>query len=193
MLHLGTKLYATLKLFPSSGVYKLFFHSTFQANMFLEVWGFFILLFSSGNGNELNDFLWTSVALDKLHKDPKHSLWAKFCHNYHWVLLPWCSGLQHLPNVYSWKPQKSKYCLISVSGISPFMSDNFVCFSCSETWGTWSACGTEWRRSAMLTWALRPVVVLKTLWLFVPEIKWNCNTTFWYHHLTYSLKASGPY
>lgn len=73
MLHLGTKLYATLKLFPSSGVYKLFFHSTFQANMFLEVWGFFILPFSSGNGNELNDFLWTSVALDELHKDPKHS------------------------------------------------------------------------------------------------------------------------
>lgn len=117
---------------------------------------FLILPLSSGNGNELNNFLWTSVALDELQKDHKHSFSARLGHNYHLSFVPWGSGLQHLPDVYSWKPQKSKYCLISVRGISPFRSDNFVCFSCSEIWRSWSACGTEWGRSTIPTWALRP-------------------------------------
>jgi len=46
---------------------------------------------------------------------------------------------------------------MSVGGISPIMSDNFACFSCSETCSrSWSTGGTKWRRSTMLTSALRP-------------------------------------
>lgn len=114
--------------------------------------------------------MWTSVASDELQKDPKHSFWARFCHNCHLGFVSWGSGLQHLPDVYSWKPQKSRYCLISVRGISPFMGYNLVCFSCSENWSSWSASGTEWGRSTMLTWALRSYdcLLLKSNESFIP-------------------------
>lgn len=65
MLRLGAKLYAPLKAFPSSGIYKVVFNSTFQDSM---LWGF-LLPFSSGNGNEYrgrNHPPWT-WPLNELH------------------------------------------------------------------------------------------------------------------------------